>query len=411
MNIDEDQPGKATKIIEDDGVMRINDTQANDLFIWLCEGALPNRDGRGIVGDMCEKLVASGVPIVRFALFIFTIHPTIRGRRMSWSPQEGAKMLSAGYEVFDTDTYHNNPIPFVLETKQSVRRKLVDADCPDDYMIVEELRSEGFTDYLITPLVFLSGEVHCASWSCTHPAGFSDEAIALIEKLSHPLARLAEIYMLRLNAASLLSTYVGRNAGEKIMAGQVKLGDGEDIEAVILFADVKGFTQLSNRMSANNVLQQLNLFFAALEKPISNNQGEILKFMGDGVLAIFPVSSDDTDATTTVTNAYNSLCEASQVVASESRGELEFRASIHIGKIHHGNIGGEQRLDFTAIGPAVNLGARLLSAASDLDCDFVCSKAVSHYLKSQVSGASDFEAKGFDECQTVYPLVLKQMQA
>ena len=114
--------------------------------------------------------------------------------------------------------------------------------------------------------------------------------------------------MLRLNAATLLSTYVGRNAGEKVMSGQVKLGDGEDIEASILFADIKGFTDISNSMSATKVLQMLNLFFAAGEKPIRDHRGEILKFMGDGVLAIFPVFSEDSDAAAAVQNTLGAVC-------------------------------------------------------------------------------------------------------
>ncbi len=395
--------------IKRDPIRDVDSLLADQLFLWLCEGALPNRDGLGIVGDMCEKLVAAGVPISRFALFIFTIHPTIRGRRISWSPENGATMISTGYDVFSTDTYFNNPIPYVLENQKSVRRKLFDPDCPDDYIIVEELRAEGFTDYLITPLVYLSGEVHCASWSCSEPEGFSDSAIEFIEKIRHPLARLTEIYMLRLNTAALLTTYIGRNAGEKVMAGQVKLGDGEDIEAVILFADIKGFTQLSNGISAKEVLAKLNLFFAAMEKPIRKNGGEILKFLGDGVLAIFPVTSEKDAAARIIEKAYQCLCEAYHKVEQESAGELEFRGSIHIGNIHYGNIGGENRLDFTAIGPSVNLAARILSAATDLGADFVCSKDVAGYLKSHTGKPSEFSAKGFDAPQLVYPLNLTEI--
>ncbi|MCP4184753.1 MAG: adenylate/guanylate cyclase domain-containing protein [Hyphomicrobiales bacterium] len=386
----------------------IDELQANELYHWLCEGASPHHSAHGIVGGMCEKLVEAGVPLSRLALFIFTIHPTIRGRRVSWSPEEGAVTASAGYEVFQSEIYHNNPIPVVLETKKSIRRKLVDPDCPRDYIIIDELLEEGFTDYLITPLVYLSGEVHCVSWSSRAPQGFSSKAIELMEKISHPLARLSEIYMLRLNSATLLSTYVGRDAGDKVMAGQVKLGDGEDIQAAILFADIKGFTSLSNRMTANNVLQMLNLFFAALEKPINSHHGEILKFMGDGVLAIFPVSDEDIDESAAVTNAFSSLREARTIVEKESRGELSFRASIHNGKIHYGNIGGERRLDFTAIGSSVNLGARLLGAATDLDSNFVCSKSAAEYLKNEVGLPTEFIAKGFDTPQLVYSLELTE---
>ncbi len=401
----------------------VDGKKIEELFMWMCDGAPPGQDGRTIVDGICRRLIDAGVPVGRMALFIFTIHPTVRGRRLGWSPEKGAEMFSAGYGVFNSDIFFDNPIPEVIGEKKIIRRKLADPNCPDDYIIVGELREEGFTDYIIYPLVFLDGEVHCVSWSCKEPGGFSDEAIEAFARIQLPLARLTEIYMLRLNAASLLSTYVGRGAGEKVMSGQIKRGDGEDISAAILFADLKGFTSLSNTVSNGQVLATLNRFFARLEAAILANKGEILKFMGDGLLAIFPAGDSKAQRKQAAQAAIRSLGEASHTLnevqapdvgdtnlalweAAEGNAvdDIGFRAAVHLGDVHYGNIGGERRLDFTAIGRAVNLTARLLAQAGRVDRDFVCSTQIAELLPRHAANPTTVVAKGFADDVVMYEL-------
>ncbi len=373
------------------------------LHDWMCDGAQPYSDGRTIVSKICERLVAAGIPVARYALFILTIHPIIKGRRLSWSPGEGTSIREAGFALFDTDQYHSNPLPYVERTRQSLRRRLIDPDCPHDYNIVDELIDDGFTDYLAQPVIYINGEVHTMSWATRHPDGFSDEAIAAFERIRAPLSRLVEIYLVRLNAANIISTYVGRNAGDAVLRGRIKRGDAEEILAVILFADLKGYTELSNRKPVGEVIEALNQFYDALEEPIVKNGGEILKFMGDGILAIFPVTEGEKSAEKVVAAARHAIRDA-HIELDSKDGNPGFRSALHLGQLFYGNIGASRRLDFTAIGPAVNLAARLVAAASSTGSDDVCSEQIAVLLGEGKKKISDLVLKGFDERKAVYAL-------
>ncbi len=388
--------------------MDVNEAIIDDLFWWMCDGAPPSADARVIVQTIGDRLLAAGIRIDRFALFIFTLHPNILGRRFSWSPGGDVDLLTADFSLFDTDEYADNPLPDVIREKQPIRRKLADPECPRDYKILGELEAEGYTDYLAQPLIYTTGEVHVATWSTKVPGGYSDAAIAALEKIRLPLARLTETYMLRLNAAILLSTYVGRGTGGRILHGRIKRGDTEILRAVILFADLKGFTDLSNTLDGDRVIELLNVFYDAVGPEVEANGGEILKFMGDGMLAMFPV--EETRRKAVCQAAIEALSAAKTTLRAANRQtdrgnpELDFRASLHVGDIHYGNIGSTNRLDFTAIGPAVNLAARLLSAASGLNCDLVVSADVAELLPDRTTKIGTVDLRGFDMPQPVHAL-------
>lgn len=374
----------------------------------MVDGARPSANASDIVEGICTRLVEAGVPVARFVLFIYTLHPQIRGRRFKWTEGEGVDLAEAKFEVFSSDLYNHNPLPHVIETQSSIRRKLNDPKCPDDYIIIGELREQGFTDYLVQPLIFTTGETHVATWSSLQLDGFSDDMIEVLGKIAPPLARLTETYMLRLNAANLLSTYVGRNVGERILEGAVRRGDGEDINAVILFVDFKNFTKRSNSMSGPELIDVLNTSFDALVPQVEENGGEILKFLGDGFFAIFPYGNNDgaKRAASAGLRSVEAGSKALQDAADASREHplFEIKTALHAGSFHYGNIGGSARLDFTAIGPSVNYTARLLNATAELSCDHVVSEQVSTLLDDEVTLIGRVEFKGFSGPQNIYGL-------
>ena len=380
----------------------INAQKLDDLFWWMLDGARPSADARAIVAGICERLVEAGVPIERFALFIYTLHPNLQGRRFRWLMGEGVEQTDADLQAFDGAEYHDNPLPTVLKTGRPLRRKLCDPECPDDFLILKQFREEGVTDYLVQPLFFTNGETHLVSWATKADGGFDEAALAALERIRLPLARLTETYMLRLNAANLLSAYVGRDSGHRILSGRVHRGDIEEISACVVFADLVGFTKFSNAATAEEVLVRLNRFYDCLVPPIVARGGEILKFMGDGLLAIFPITDllDDKSASK---NALEALVVASggeqKPVFSES--VPPFRAAVHIGPLQYGNIGASDRLDFTAIGPTVNLAARLLSSAVLVNGQTVISETVADLAGISKAGAPRFELKGFERTQAI----------
>lgn len=381
--------------------MAVDQFSIDKLIEWMVDGARPSASARDIVDGICTRLLDAGVPVDRFTLFVFTLHPNLMGRRFRWEPGEEVDMAEAPVSTTSSSDYQNNPIPHVLETRTSIRRKLCDHACPQDYPIVEQLRDEGFADYLIQPLVFTTGETHACSWSTRQEGGFDDEMIAILQRVAAPLARLSETYMLRLNAATLLSTYVGRNVGGRILNGAVHRGDGEEISAVILFVDIKNFTSLSNSMKSAPLLNLLNDTFDALVPPIEDAGGEILKFMGDGFFAIFPLS-DKIDVVRAGRNAIRAVNVGRENVEKlDPSLHNSYRSALHFGSFHYGNIGGANRLDFTAIGICVNFTARLLSAGTELDVDQVISDELAQKLGiSTVVG--QVSMKGFEGLQNVF---------
>ncbi len=385
-------------------VVALDREKFEELFLWMCDGARPSADARQIVSGICERAVAAGISVDRFALFIYTLHPNLLGRRFVWSPGAEVQQHDAHMTAFQEEEYLANPLPTVLRTKKPIRRRLIDPDCPDDFKILKEIKADGATDYLAQPLIFTTGETHAVSWTSKSPDGFTDDMIEALERLRLPLARLAETYMLRLNASTLLSAYVGRNSGGRILAGHVHRGDFEIIHAGIVFADLIGFTKMSNEGGAKIAIERLNSFYDHIVPPIVEREGEILKFMGDGLLAIFPVS-DTCSEKEACKRAADALAEASGVDGTPSDDKAPpFRASIHIGPIHYGNIGSISRLDFTAIGSAVNLASRLLSEADAIGAQTVISEPVADLLGISHARARRVRLKGFAEPQKIIAL-------
>lgn len=374
----------------------------DELVDWMIDGARPGSNAQQSFDAIGRRLVGAGMPIGRFALFVRTLHPNIAGRRMLWTPEDGSTSTEGPIGLYSLDEYVKNPLPTVTSKQVTIRRRLTNPNLISDYPILAELVAEGFTDYVAQPLIFTSGETHAVTWSTKHPDGWSDAAIAVLERIRRPLTRLVEAHLLRLNAASIISAYVGRNSGEQILSGRVHRGDGEEIDAAILFTDLIGFAALSNTRTGPEIVAVLNEAFDIMVPPVEARGGEILKFLGDGFFAIFPYGEK-----TTLAGAVKAASEAvlegeTKLAEAEVGNLLGFRSAIHAGRFHYGNIGGANRLDFTAIGQPVNYAARLLAVASDLSLTRVASATIASHLCLPPRLATETAFKGFDGLQPVY---------
>jgi adenylate cyclase len=372
---------------------------------WLVDGARTATAREDVLAGVCERLVACGLPLHRVAIFGRTLHPDFMGQRLLWRLGE-VTVTDADYAMLESETFRRSPVRIVFTKARPIRLRIEAPDCPDTYPIVAELRAEGVSDYLIQPLPFTNGEVDAISWTTTRRGGFTDADLAALEAVRLPLARIDEIYALRRTATNLLDTYVGRHAGWRILQGRIRRGDIERIEAVIMLADLRDFTNLSNRLPGDQVIGLLNSYFDCLVPPIARHGGEILKFIGDGLLAIFAVAGDPAAA-----------CEAALAAADEARagiasrnaerreaGEpvLRQRMALHLGDVLYGNIGSAGRLDFTAIGPAVNLTARLEALARDLRRDLVVSAQFARHSRAALASLGAFRLRGFRAPQQVF---------
>jgi adenylate cyclase len=383
-----------------------DDVQA--IVDWLVDGAPPER----FLVQLCERLVTAGVPLLRVAVFVRLLHPNILARRFIW--RAGGAPVEVGADSFDvalSDVYRDSPINYVYSSGEAVRRRLADPDCPLDFPLLAELRQDGVTDYVILPLHFSNGTVHAVSWTTRQPGGFSDVQLAILQRIRAPIARIAEIAVSRRTAVSLLNTYVGEGAGERILAGRVRRGDVETIRAAIWLSDMRGFTTLADRLPPLELIALLNRYFDCQVPAIHEKGGEVLKFMGDGLLAIFPIASDEAAPGVACNRALTAARTARDAVTmlgratTEGGGEhVRCGIALHLGEVLYGNIGSENRLDFTCIGPGVNLAARLEKLTGTLGRTILASAAFASQCAGAFRPVGDFALSGFAAPQTVYGL-------
>jgi adenylate cyclase len=285
---------------------------------------------------------------------------------------------------------------------------LAAADCAADFPILGEFRAEGITDYLASPLHFTNGEIHVATWTTRQPGGFTDGQLAGIEAVVAPLARLTEIYALRRTASNLLDAYVGHQAGERILAGQIRRGDSETIHAAIWLSDMRGFTALADALPPPTLIELLNRYFDCQVPAITGHGGEILKFIGDGLLAIFPIGGSPAAACEAALAAAREIrtriADDDNLAALGSNGRSRFGVALHLGEVLFGNIGGGNRLDFTCIGPGVNLAARIEKLTGETGHPILTSAEFAVHCRPSLVPVGEFSLRGFSAPQAVFAL-------
>jgi adenylate cyclase len=353
---------------------------------------------------LCDRLVACRIPLWRVAVFVNTLHPQIIGRRFIWRPGADVEISEGRFGLFDTPEFRKNPVARVYATRKAIRRRLADPGCPMDFPILQELRAEGVTDYLASPLFFTDGAVQLVTCTTRQPGGFTDAQIAGIEAILTPLARVAEIRALRRTASTLLDTYVGHDAGERILAGHIRRGDIEDIHAAIWLSDMRGFTALADRQPPRVLIDLLNRYFDCQVPVILDHGAEVLKFMGDGLLAIFTIAGDEAEvckrALAAARQAQTNIAELSRSVMPG----LRFGLALHIGDVLYGNIGSGNRLDFTCIGPAVNFAQRIEKLAGELGRGILASGEFARHSPKDFTALGEFTLPGFSAPQEVFGL-------
>ena len=387
----------------------MNTAEFHDLIDWLIDGARSAPTPTRMMSEACERTVRAGIPLWRCAVFIRTLHPDIYGRAFFWRQHTDVVVQEAEFDPFATPEFQNSPLAILQQSGRELRYRLDDPQTPR-FPFFDEMRSEGVTDYIALPLLFIDGSNHASSWSTREPGGFDDEHLDALRAMVRPLTRLVEIITLRRTAITLLDTYVGNRAGERILGGQIRRGHAETMQAAIWLSDLRSFTALSDRLPPEIVVDVLNRYFDCQVPAIRKQGGEILKFMGDGLLAVFPIAEDKRNLREVCGRALDAAREARASVATmeyphrETIERFRFGIALHVGAILFGNIGGVSRLDFTCIGPAVNLAARLEKIAGRLGRTVVASDAFAGVCNGGWADLGEFPIAGMAMPQRVYGL-------
>ncbi len=342
---------------------------------WLVKGTRDQRFLDNIFVELCRRLEQHGVPLVRAGMFLETLHPQWLGVRILWRRgMTEADMRPTPYSARETEAYRLSPAAAIYEGAREVRARLeATAPADDAYPFYEELRGEGVTDYVAWPFEFTQGKRHFITFSTDRAGGFADEDLQVLSELLPVLASATDVRLKNRLARLLLDTYVGPHAGEAILNGATTRGSGFTVEAAIVVVDLRGFTAISDLWPRDDVIALLNDYFDALSEPIEKHGGEILKFMGDGLLAIFP------DDATAATRAVMDICRAMAALNAlrEAKGleSLGYGVGVNYGDVMYGNIGSRTRLDFTVIGPAVNIASRLETLTKEVPPNVLFSSA------------------------------------
>ncbi len=363
-----------------------------------------------LLGRYAKCLAKAGLPLARVSLHIRQLHPQLAARSLVWDAETGtATELGHEHSVRDESGYLASPVRIIFEGGPPIRRRIADPDCPADFPILKDFKDAGLTDYVMLPIEVSGGDVHAISFATRAPAGFPDLDIAILEATLPAFAAILELQQLRRTARDLLSTYVGPNTGDLIFSGAIRRGDGEIIHAVVWYCDLRGFTALSECVPLPDVITILNKCFDRMAQPVVANGGEILKFIGDAILAIFPCDSG-ADAVCTAADAAIRAAEAAVAGISALNQELgdtggplvHCGAAIHVGEVMYGNVGAADRLDFTVIGPAVNLVTRMEPLCAQLDQTVVVSSNLAKASQREFRSLGHHAFKGIAKEEEVF---------
>ena len=382
------------------------------LLGWL-EG--PGRrliETEAFVEALGEQLVEIGLPIDRITTGIPMLHPQIASSSVVWEPARLAHERQWQMTTLTRSMYERSPLYVVYRGDGPVRVRVTPEPQPEEYGIIPDLRQEGFSDYIALPAPFSDGTIKAMTFATRQVGGFSDAEVAALQVLMPHFAYLLEIQTLRRTARVLLDTYVGRISGQRVLQGQIKRGQGEDVRAIIWFSDLRGFTELSDALPNEALIALLNDYFGALTRAVEQQQGETLKFIGDAMLAIYPIATASSGrkaaqrALASARAAQARIAEINQARRAADQAIIQWGLALHVGEVHYGNIGGETRLDFTVIGPAVNLAARLQSLSARLGEGCVISDDFAALLRdrSELRDLGTHELKGIADKRQVFGL-------
>ncbi len=356
-------PNAATRIDLGDNTLRDPDDGniSGPLIDWLMRGASESQTPGTFTQALAEKMLEHGIAIQRLSVLVWSLHPLIAGRHYVWEKDaEEISTYTPSYEIHDHPAFTNSPLRHVSNGLGGVRQRLNDDNPHNSFPIIEDLRAKGATDYVAMPLPFSDGRTNVLTLTCDHPDGFTTENLGLVFECSAVIARFYEVFTQRENAQALLETYVGKRSGARVLGGEIRRGDGDDINAAIMFCDLRSSTTLEEKLGRGAYITLLNEFFETVSGIVHDHDGEVLKFIGDAVLAVFPAGDN---AELARTNAQLSAVKIVEKLAELRDAGADHHCDCSIGLAYggvtYGNVGSQERLDFTVIGQAANIAARL----------------------------------------------------
>jgi len=386
------------------------DWSLEPVVTWLYTEGRFIADPMTLTEVMMEKLDAAGARIDRLRISSFTLHPQLSAVGLSWTRKDGAQFWAGQHGVQQTDAYIGSPIQHVHVTGTPMHQRLDAEPQADEHPIWQELRSDGIHDYLALPMVFSSRMVNVLTVATRDPRGFSDDDVARLLALTNLLAPHVELLVMRRTALGLLDTFVGKRISERILQGQVRRGDGEQISAAFWYSDLRGFTALSETLPTDQLLRLLNDYYEYCAAAAAARGGEILQFIGDAILIVFEIKDPARTAAVckaaldAAVDAFDSIAVVNNRRRRARQPIVEFGLGLHVGTVTHANVGAPSRLAFNVVGPAVNMTARIQSMTKKLQIPLLMSADFARHVDLPLTSVGLHALRGIAQEQELFRL-------
>jgi adenylate cyclase len=369
-----------------------------EVSAWLAQAGLAGMPEADIIDGYCERCVSARLPLDRGQLIIDTLHPVHEGRLFRWGQRpEDRTQIDYGRTSLSTTSpegvdseraqaaarWRASPFYHLLQTGETLLRRRLDQDANLDFAALPEMRDAGMTDYVAIinrfPAAGVIGEMDgvYSSWATAQSNGFTDDHIRALERTVPFLSLAIKTLSLTRMTGALLETYLGRDAGRRVLSGRIERGVADRIDAVIWFSDLAGFTRITDT-APKQVIPLLNDYADVIVSAVHEHGGDVLKLIGDGTLAIFTADergracSSALDATIV---ARRGIVELNKRRAAAGLPVTDMYLGLHVGEVFYGNVGSRERLDFTVIGPAVNEASRIAAMCRSVDQPLLVSPA------------------------------------
>jgi adenylate cyclase len=344
-----------------------DDARSRELAAWLFELGTGRLEPAALVESLALKLEAMGVALFRVSVWIPTKHPELWGNQIVWSWGNGCRILRRAHDVSSSSDYVGTPAQRLHESAAKTLRCRLEQPAELQFEMLRGLAAGGATDYLMVALEEPRFGTAWVAFAARQAGGFDDDDVRLLSDIGPLLSLRVQLIAAQLETESLLEVYLGKNASRRVLEGAFRRGGGEEIEAAIWFCDMRGFTALSDRTPAREVVAILDAYFEVLAAAVEAQGGEILKLIGDAMLAVFPVrAADVADSCDRALAAGLAALESVRAWRERSGLQVELGIGLHVGRVMYGNIGGRTRLDFTVIGASVNEVCRVESLSKEL---------------------------------------------
>jgi adenylate cyclase len=373
----------------------------DDIANWLIANGTGEGDLRSLTDKLVSRIRAKGVAVHRFNLGVFTVHPVMAGYAVVWAENmDEAIELPIRREDTLKPLYLASPIRFVVERREPAHFNLEDPEAGKEYPVLSEFRADGYTHYIGFPIPFGDDGIAVLTMCTKRAGGYSSEEIAGIERLFPVLSLLISVVETRRLTKTILRTYLGQNIGERVLAGEIIRGQGETIQAALWLCDLRGFTSMTAALGSLAMIDVMNQYFDCMAEAVWEEQGEILKFMGDAMLVVFRIGEGTSPgdaarrAVSAAVKALRRLKDLSDRRVEEGLLPLRAGVAVHLGAVVYGNIGASSRLDFTVMGEAVNLVARIQSLTGETGEEILFTQKVADHLAETSESVGYYDLKG-----------------